>query len=735
MDYDQMGRSFLEMSPQERHDRRMAWFVGEAYRQASNRAMMVKCERYYDQHQTDERRRRETEARGQTVVQYDQITPQIDWLLGTERRMRIDSKVTPRRVLDEQTTLDAENKTELLKWIDDTNRTGYHRSAAWDDAMKAGMGWLEIYAKRDEDGWTIGKKSVPWKHTLWDSLGLEKTGTENMRFFFRMKPVDLDVALAHWPMKRAELLKCATQGSDYQSLRTWMGVPGQMLDLDGLLGRLDREDELGGYSAPQDLFNARQRILLVECWSLEPFTGPNGYSVDDPVRLRPHVAVMTEFDTLWEGWSPYKHGKIPFVPYWAYCDKTTGLPYGPIKRLLDRQDALNKVMSRAYHDISVSGMRIEAGAIDTEVMTIEEIEAEEADPAGMAVYADGALGGGKVVDRKNTADAESHMAMADRLQQSMGASALVNRETVGGGAPGTSGTALGKREDQSTVQTAELYDGLLLAHTIEGELTLSEAEQYMGAPLTIPSKNAKGEPIAVALNQPQQDGSISNDITQQQARFVITEQPWRASLGQAQFESLMLVLKDLAGPAPQVVMALLDVVFEYADIPNKQQIVERIRSVTGQSAPDQRPTPQQLQAQAKQAQMADAQYQFQLMEMQSKIAKMQADIEKAKADGQQAYAKALQLASDTLVKNLEALGLAATVAMQSAANPALTPATDAIYASAGGQDKHPAAGAPLLHMPTSPAPTPVQPMPAAPPQPMAMMTPPRPAPLPYPGSN
>jgi hypothetical protein len=156
----------------------MCWFVGEAYRQSANRAVMAKCERYYDQHQTPDERRREVEARGQTVVQYDQITPQVDWLIGTERRMRVDEKVMPRRTLDKATQADAENKTQLLKWVDDTNRTVYHRSAAWDDMCKAGMGWLEVFATRDDDGWTVAKKAIPWKHCLWDSLGLEKTGTE-----------------------------------------------------------------------------------------------------------------------------------------------------------------------------------------------------------------------------------------------------------------------------------------------------------------------------------------------------------------------------------------------------------------------------------------------------------------------------------------------------------------------------------------------------------------------------
>jgi hypothetical protein len=714
---DLMSRPFKKLNPRERHERLMAWFVGEVYRQANNRAQMAKDERYYDMHQVSDEMRRAVEARGHTVVQWDMITPQIDWLLGTERRMRIDAKIMPRRTLDQESTIDAENKTNLLKWIDDTNKTGYQRSAAWDDAMKAGMGWLEVFAMKEKDGWTVGKQAIPWKLCYHDSLNLEKTGRQQQRFFFRIKPVDLDIALAHFPKKRVEILRCAANADQLQSLQTWMSIPGQMLDLESVLGRVDSDPTT---AMPLDLFNIRQRVLLVEAWSLEPFTDDSSISLDDPVRLRPHVTIMTEFDIIAESWSPYKHDRIPFVPYWGYADKTTGLPYSPIRRQRDRQDALNRAMSRALHDISVDQLHIESGAIDEAKMNISELRDELDDPSGIAIFKNDALQSGRVKVVKHTESAEAHMNFSQHLIASMQLSASVNRESTGGGLPGTSGAALGKREDQSNIQNAELFDGLILAHTDEGELTLSVAEQFMSGPMVIPTKDPRGVPQPMALNQWNPDtGTYDNDICRLEARYVITEQPWRASLGQAQFESLMLVLKDMAGAAPQVVLALLDTVFEYADIPNKQQIVERIRSVTGQQAPDQRPTPEQVQMAQRKAQIADLEFQAQLKKLQFAIANPDP--------------KGQQLTADTLVKELEALGLAATVAMQAAANPALTPATDSILSAVGFVDHTPPPGVQPIQFPQvapglGPAAVPLQPQPTAP------TLPPMPAKIPYHGS-
>jgi hypothetical protein len=732
-DIDRMTRIAAELSDRELHERLMSWFVGESYRQASNREQMAKCEQYYDQHQTDQERRRAIEARGQTVVQYDMITPQIDWLLGTERRMRIDEKIMPRDTLDEATSADAEAKTHLLKWIDDTNRTGYQRSAAWDDAMKAGQGWLEVFAYRDHHGkWCVGKQAVPWKHCLYDSLGLEKTGTEKMRFFFRLKTVDLDIAISHFPKKRRELMMVANSATGLQDLRSWMSVPGSMFDLESMMGRLDNMPDT---AMPTDLFNARQRVMLVECWSLEPYREQtDNPALDAPIRFRPAVTIMTEFDIIWRGWSPYKHDRIPFVPYWAFADKTTGLPYSLIKRLIPRQDALNKVMSRALHDISTDQLHIEEGAWDDEVMTLEEIRDELDDPGGIPIFKKNSMKDGSVKTVKNTESAEAHMNFANKITESLQQSAAVNRESTGGGLPGVSGVALGKREDQSTLQTAEFFDGLVLAHMMEGELTLSVAEQFMVHPMVVPAKDARGVPIAVPLNQPQADGSIYNDMCAMSARYIITEQPWRASLGQAQFESLMLVLKELAGPAPQVVMALLDTVFEYADIPNKQQIVERIRSVTGQQAPDAKPTPDQIEMAQRKKILAD-------LEFQKAYVNLKAAIEAPDAKNQKDNA-------DKLVKLLEALGLASTVALQAAQNPLLTPATDAILRTVGFPDQSAAAGGNPATMPAAaPAQPGMLPAPAndtpigvtalnpRPPQPIPMMTPPKPAPLPYPGNN
>ena len=89
----------LDTSPtaaQERHEKRRAWFLAEAARQSSNRMMMARSENFYDGNQYEFEDAETLRERGQPVVVYNEVKPTIDWLIGTERRTRVDWRVLPR---------------------------------------------------------------------------------------------------------------------------------------------------------------------------------------------------------------------------------------------------------------------------------------------------------------------------------------------------------------------------------------------------------------------------------------------------------------------------------------------------------------------------------------------------------------------------------------------------------------------------------------------------------------
>lgn len=655
----------------ERHDRRKSWFIGEASRQATNRALMAKCEDYYDGNQWSYDHAAELKRRGQSPVVYNEIKPTIDWLIGTERRARVDFIVIAQEQTEEAEE-DARLKTKLMKYLDQSNRASFERSYAAEDAFKAGIGWIEVGLRGDKSGPPVYQGAESWRNILYDSQAT-KRDLSDARYIFRIKVVDLDVAIAMIPDKKKELEECAQTGDDADILREWMGS--------GLITGLDafakfKTDELDFMTPnPVDLFNTRKRVLLLECWSREPFsnTEPGPYGIADPISWRMMCSIMTEKHTLIESWSPFRHDLFPFIPVWAYRDKRTGLPYGPIKQLIGPQDGLNQRKSRSLYEASSNQLKIEKGAIDEEVMDLEEIRTELDDPNGIAVFAEGALGGGKVQERTDQAKARFHLELAQQDIMAIRQMSGVTGENRGLDTNSLSGKAVLAKQDQGSLLTMELFDNLLFARQIEGELVLSLSEQFITAPMTVITSSDPSKFEYSQVNQRQPDGTYLNDITKRKAKFVVGEQAWKQSYAESAFENLMQVMSQLASSAPQVVVNLLDVIFEmHPNLPKKEAILKRIRAVNGQTDESGKMTPEQ-QAQVEQ-QKAMQQAQF-----DAQMAQLQADIKEAEKRGE-------KLEAEAMAKRLESLYMAAQGAQVLALAPQITPVADELLKSAGFKD-------------------------------------------------
>jgi hypothetical protein len=653
-----------------RHEQRKSWFLAEASKQAPNRAAMAKCEAFYDSEQWSTDDAEDVRERGQNPVVYNEIKPTIDWMIGTERRSRVDFFVVAEDD-DEESEDDATNKTKLLKYLDDVNRAGFERSYAAEDMFKAGVGWLEVGLRGDSTGVPLFVGAVSWRDILWDSND-RRRDLSNARYLFRVKVLDYDVAVAIFPDKKAQIERCVQDGDSVTVFSNWIAGNGLISGIDAFGGMTDDLDIIT--SRPVDLFNPRKRVMLLECWSREPQRDTtDDDTLGDPVSYRMRVSIMTEHDTLIEAWSPFRHDSFPFIPLWAYINRRTGLPYSPIRPLMGPQEALNHRMSKSLMEASSNQLKVEKGAIDDESMTLEDVRAELNSPDGIAVFNDGALSGGKVQERPNGGAATAQLQLADRDIMHIRGMSGVTGENRGERTNAVSGKAVLAKQEQGSLLTAELFDNLLLARQIEGDLTLSVAEQHVRAPLTIRVAGEGNRMERTKLNVPQADGSYLNDITARRAHFVVGEQAWKQSYAEAAFTSLMEVITQLAAAAPQVVINLLDVVFDmHPNLPKKKALLERIRAVNGQTDPDGKVTPEQQQAMADQQAKAKAEY-------EATMAKLQADIKEAIAKGEKLDAEAMK-------SRLEALYISAQAAQTLVQIPGATPVADELLRSAGFKD-------------------------------------------------
>lgn len=670
------GDSHEDQAARDRHELRKGWFLQEAHRQAVNRQRMAKCEAFYDSEQWDYDDAQVLKDRGQDPVVYNEIKPTIDWLIGTERRVRVDFVVMPEDTMDdadgEDADEDAQVKTKLLKYLDDSNLAQFERSYAAEDAFKAGIGWLEVGLRGDRTGVPVFVASESWRNMLHDSMA-QRRDLSDGRYQFRLKVVDLDIAEAIFPNKKEQLHRCIQTGDNLQVFSEWYGGVG------GLISGLDQFNTLTDSldymtSKPVDMFNTRKRVLLIECWSREPVRRTDNVDgLGDPIEMRVRLAIMTEHDTLFEGWSPYKHDRFPFIPVWAYRARRTGLPYSPIWPLIGPQVALNKRMSKSVFEATANQIELEVGAVDEAVMSFENIRDEYNDPNGMPVFAHQALAAGKVRKVEHGAKAQEQLMLADRDANAIRAMSGVNSDNRGERSNVTSGRAVLAKQDQGSLLTAELFDNLLLARKLEGDLTLSVAEQGMAAPraFRVPGGNP-GE--VIRINQPQADGSYLNDITKRRAKFVVGEQAWKQAYAEAAFESLLQVLSQLASAAPQAVINLLDLVFDmHPNLPRKRAFVQRMRSINGQADPDGKLSPEQQAEMAQKQAVAKAQFEAQM-------AQLIADVQKAQADG-------ANVRSEAVLKRLQAVYEAAQAATVVATLPEIAPLTDSLLKSSGFEDQ------------------------------------------------
>lgn len=673
------------------HGKLLSYYRQELDRQEENRAQMAIDEDYYDSIQWTDEEIAELRERGQAPTVYNVIATTVNWIIGSEKRGRADFKVLPRR---KDGAKAAERKTALLKYLSDVNWLPFERSHAFEEAVKAGLGWLESSIADSDDGEPIYAGAESWRNIIFDST-YRRLDMQDCRYIFRVKWVDLDVAISLFPERKAQLIDASTDGYDF----------GGVDDADGdmAMDSLEYERSMSGASRDH-MGTGRRRVRLIEAWFRVPervkklkgwqsdFRGEifdpederhvlevqeNRASIVESPMMRMYCAIMTTKDLIWKGPSPYRHNRFPFTPIWGYRRARDGMPYGIIRQLRGMQDDVNKRLSKALYILSSNKVLYEEGAIDD----VELFRLEAARPDGMLPVKNGKLGAVKLdVDRDL---APAHLELASRSIQMIQQVGGVTDELLGRATNAVSGVAIQARQEQGSVGTSTFFDNLRLAFQQHGEKELSLIEQFMTEERQFRITNARGNPEYITIN----DYDPENDITRTKSDFVVDQSEWQATLRQAAVAELL----DLAQKMPpEVVIAMLDLLVENMDIPNRDEIVKRIRAINGQRDPDAtEPTPEEMQR----MQAAQMQQQFNDELAIAQLAEQKARALKAEADAMLAAARAKHADKQAVREGVGAIKEATEAAMGIAAMPQLTPLSDGILEESGWNAEAPPAPA------------------------------------------
>lgn len=655
--------------------RLLAIYRYELDRHAENRMEMATDEDFYDHIQWTAEDLAEFDRRGQFPLVFNLIQTSINWIIGTQRRAPQDYKILPRR---KDGSTSAERKTELMRHLRDENMSNDEVATAFADAVKAGIGWLETGQGDGTDGVLVFDRAESWRNMVWDSRH-RNYDMSDARFICRTKWMDLDVCAALWP-QRQRLLEQSREGALVAARFSDYGDEV----MDGI------EDDIG-FSTLSTTGGAyvRDRIRVIEMWFKKPAVVPvlqggdfRGELFDEwsqghwdqlvseraTLVMRPrevmHVALMTEAGLLDLRQSPYRHNQFPFTPVWGYRRARDGMPYGAIRGLRGPQQDLNKRASKALHHLSSSRLYLESGSVDDP----EETRDEANRPDSLIIYKKG-YNPPRI--ESNTEVASAHISLMEKDAQMIQNVGGVTDENLGKRTNATSGKAIIARQDQGSLATSQFFDNLRRSAILHGVKQLVNIEQFYTEQDQFRITDARGNPQYVTINSPDDP---MNAIHRFKADFILEEEDWRATNRQAQTEALFELMNQMAATAPQVVISILDLAVEASDIPKREEIVKRIRSITGQADPDEDPENPSPETVARQQQQAAEQA------MQQRATEAEIGDKEARADKTRAETDALRLGLRGA--SIEQLQKAIKAAIDVAGVPAIGRAVDQLMLTA-----------------------------------------------------
>lgn len=692
LDVRSSGHPLDEPKYQERLKKLMQWRRQARVAQADNRTEMAIDEDYYDGIQLEPEELHILTQRSQPPLVFNIIKNTINWILGTERKSRIDFRVLPRKKRGAQS---AKTKTKLLKYVQDVSKGEFERSEAFAEAVKAGLGWIETGARSNDDE-ILFMRQERWRNMWFDHLGLSLDGSD-WRYIFREKWTDLDIAQGMFP-KRMDRLKVIAEGVN--SLYPYL--PDDTVITDNA-SEFDIESDLDSlFGGPFD--GTRPRVKMVECWyrmpakvkimhaedDETPYGALDGtifradqedhqylvqgkyFSTSDAIMMTVRCAIWSGATLMQDILSPYNHNRFPFIPIFCYRRKRDNMPYGVIRDLRDPQSDLNRRRSRALVLLTANRVIMEKGAVDDKKKAYEELNR----PDGMVE-----VNVGKRFEvQKELQLAQAHVAMVQDDERFIESISGVTPENKGTLKKDLSGKAIENIQIQGQTTSGVFFDNYFFAFQNIGEVLVSLVEQFKDKQAEIRITGDQQKDEFVTINERGQDGKILNNITETKADFVVSKQDYRETLRLAMFQMLSDLVQSLAKSMPQVALALLDEVVDFMDdLPNKDEIVARIRKINKQHGADDEMTPEEKQK-VQQVEQQQQQKQQQVEALQMAMAQVELALKQAEATSKQS--KAMKDEIEGQMKKLEGFLKALEVAATVSAAPQLVQAADQVIAEA-----------------------------------------------------
>lgn len=571
-----------------------------------------KCCDYYDGHQLTQERLARMERLGIPPLVTNLIAPAINAVLGMEAKTRTDWRVTEQddANMAPEPLMNAMNAK--LNEAERESRADRAISDGYASQSKAGLGWVEVARASDPFAYPYRVQHVHRREIWWDWRA-KQPDLSDARYLVRKRRFDCDELIAMMP-QHADLIRWATD----DRFRTWQWdlrtIDNNDLAYAIHVERITNLDDADWRDSD------RRRATLYEVWYRQKKRGkvlrlPDRRVVEfDPRNPRHQMAVSNGwiapvdavFDEvrvafymgphrLYDMPSPYKHRHFPYVPFWAFREDRSGVPYGLIRAMLSPQDVVNSADAKMHWLLNAKRTTMDHNALHKQSNTIRQVQDELNRPDAFVILDGDHPNARFKVENEFTLEQQQfnrRMQAASDIENAGG----IYKAMLGKEGAATSGIAINSLVEQGNIMLSEINDNYAFARRQVGELLFSLVrEDLMAGEIAVGIRKGKQRSV-IYLNRrtvdPEtQQPAVENDVSAVPTKVVLEDVPSTPAFRAQQLQILSDVTKSLP---PQVQAVLIPMVIGLTDIPNKDEAVSLVRKAVG--LPDQDLTPEDEKA-------------------------------------------------------------------------------------------------------------------------------------------
>lgn len=554
-------------------------------------------------------------SEGRAHVSLNHIQATVDVLTGFERQNRFDLKAAPQSENDVE---DAKVMTWVLKYVQDQTETADKCSNVFEDGIIKGMKALKVGVDWTEDpvnGDIRLRELEPGEDVIWDPFWQERD-LSDARYMLEFRHTFIDDVIAEWPEQETAIRAATT---DLNPL---------IQDSKAPLVEGDPADQYGRVGDPRDwslndLFYSRteKKVLVIEAWYRDyesawivsdkatgkvweadsaadaraaQETDPENVKAVEKRRrvIRMAVVLPITMQTLEEG-NPYENDDQAY-PIVAFVAKRKHRDiYGIVRNLKDPQRVENKRESQLLDLVAKLG-NIRAMYEENSLVnptTLKNMWSSEPIAVKMGHK-------GPEWFAAPLGDLVKALAVSgDRQKLALREVPGVNTELLGLQGDVSSGIAIARRQAQGQVITTVFFDnyrtfrrrvGLRLARRIQQVYTMERVLRItdeLGSEFFVTVNPVARQTAEEVQADPQGRKRVLEDVAHLKYDIVISEAPSTPSMRSTALLALLEILKVVPGLAP----AMLDIIIELAEIPDRAKILERVRAMMPPGATGEKP--------------------------------------------------------------------------------------------------------------------------------------------------